>query len=226
MSENNIKPEKITKPIQLLAAWLAGLFSIDSCFLIGAANLEQGSFESIALVVAAIVNVPIFLAAVFLLQTKFRPELQEDSYYSTYLSQKTNQTVKVTKPEAQAIEFSHRISAIEKLIEEKTSSQEEQSGELFGLLVGVNDFLSDREKIKQLLAAHGASGISSFEGKDPPKGRVVAIAESLSNAKTHRIIQLAKEIGFTHYSRFDNWAEQTKEVVLFGSYGEPDYEII
>ena len=86
MSEQNIKPEKITKPIQLLGAWLAGLFSIDSCFLFAASNMAQGSFESYALTLAAIVNVPVFLLAVFLLQTKFRPELQEDSYYSTYLN--------------------------------------------------------------------------------------------------------------------------------------------
>lgn len=88
MSEQSIKPEKITKPIQLLGAWLASLFSINSCFPVAFANMEPASFESIALVVVAIINVPLFLAAVFFLQTKFRPELQEDSYYSSYLSQK------------------------------------------------------------------------------------------------------------------------------------------
>jgi len=63
MTEQKIKPEKITKPIQLLAAWLVGLFSIDSCFLFAAANLETGSWESRALVIAAMVNVPVFLLA-------------------------------------------------------------------------------------------------------------------------------------------------------------------
>lgn len=66
--EAGIKPEKITKPMQLLGAWLAGLFSVDSCFLFAASQMNQGSLESIALVFAAIINVPLFLAAVFLLK--------------------------------------------------------------------------------------------------------------------------------------------------------------
>ena len=91
---HSIKPERITTPIQLLGAWLVGLLSIDSCFLFAVANMDQGSWESVALTIAAIVNVPLFIGAVFLLQTKFRPELQEDSYYSSYLSQKTNEVIK------------------------------------------------------------------------------------------------------------------------------------
>ena len=46
MSENQIKPEKITKPIQLLGAWLVGLFSINSCYLVGAANFDVNSWQS------------------------------------------------------------------------------------------------------------------------------------------------------------------------------------
>ena len=41
-----------------------------------------------------------FLFALFLLQTKFRPELQEDQYYSQYLDKKTNTIVKVSREEA------------------------------------------------------------------------------------------------------------------------------
>lgn len=97
MSENQIKPEKITKPIQLLGAWLVGLFSINSCYLVGAANFDVNSWQSEALVLAAIINVPIFLGSVFLLQTKFRPELQEDSYYSSYLNKKLTSQLKHLK---------------------------------------------------------------------------------------------------------------------------------
>lgn len=36
MAEPEIKPEKITKPIQLLATWLAGLVLLVSILIIGA----------------------------------------------------------------------------------------------------------------------------------------------------------------------------------------------
>ena len=80
-----IEPHKVTKPIQLLAAWLLGLILIDGSFLSAAALLKQPQWMPAVLVIAAVVNVPLFLVSLFLLQTRFRPEMQEDSYYSKYL---------------------------------------------------------------------------------------------------------------------------------------------
>ena len=88
MSESQIIPHRITKPIQLLAAWLTGLAIIDASFLTAAANIQTPTWVPAALVIASIVNVPLFLLSLFLLQTKFRPEMQEDSYYSKYLQKK------------------------------------------------------------------------------------------------------------------------------------------
>ena len=91
MSTNNLRPEKVTKPIQLLAAWLLGLVLINSSFLLAASNLTQPDWGAGALIIATIVNVPLFLISLFLLQTKFRPEMQEDTYYSEYLQRKYNE---------------------------------------------------------------------------------------------------------------------------------------
>jgi hypothetical protein len=85
MAERHIAPEKVTKPIQLLAAWLVGLIVVNASFLLAAQQIGSPSWAAGALVVAAIANVPIFIAALFLLQTKFRPQMQEDSYYAQYL---------------------------------------------------------------------------------------------------------------------------------------------
>lgn len=74
---HRIVPEKITRPIQLLAAWLTGLAIVDGAFLLAAANIPSPGWAAGALVVASIANVPLFLLSVFLLQTKFRPEMQE-----------------------------------------------------------------------------------------------------------------------------------------------------
>src|SRR4030095_967007 len=96
-TEQKIVPEKVTKPIQLLAAWLIGLIVVNGIFLTAASVMKDDSWERSALVIASIVNVPLFLASMFLLQTRFRPELQEDLFYSQYLDKKSNKIVTVTK---------------------------------------------------------------------------------------------------------------------------------
>lgn len=87
MDTQNIVPEKITKPIQLLAAWLLGLILVNGSFLTAASQLLTPNWLPPFLVIAAVINVPIFLLSIFLLQTKYRPEMQEDTYYSKYLEQ-------------------------------------------------------------------------------------------------------------------------------------------
>ena len=90
MKQNQQIPvDKVTKPIQLLAAWLTGLILIDSAFLTAANTLSSPEWAKGLLIIAAVANVPAFLLAIFLLQTKFRPEMQEDAFYSKYLESKT-----------------------------------------------------------------------------------------------------------------------------------------
>lgn len=100
MSDQKIEPPKITKPIQLLAAWLAGLILINGSFLATATALTSHGWASAALVAASITNVPVFLVCVFLLQTKFRPEMQEDVFYSKYLELNTGKVVIANPTEA------------------------------------------------------------------------------------------------------------------------------
>ncbi|QXC37022.1 hypothetical protein V3429_02920 [Aeromonas jandaei] len=92
MSEQKIDPNQVTKPIQLLAAWLVGLILINSTFLGAAKVITTPAWASGLLVVAAVVNVPIFLILIFFLQTKFRAELQEDTFYSKHLEKVTGNT--------------------------------------------------------------------------------------------------------------------------------------
>ena len=87
MSNHSISPERVTKPIQLLAAWLVGLFVTNGSFLLAAQHIDRPAWGSAMLLIAAVVNVPLFIGALFLLQTRFRPQMQEDSYYSRYLDE-------------------------------------------------------------------------------------------------------------------------------------------
>ena len=226
MSEQAIKPERITKPMQLLGAWLAGLFSIDSCFLVAAANLTQGSFESYALTLAAIANVPIFLLAVFLLQTKFRPELQEDSYYSTYLSQKTNQRVTVSKSEAHFAELSGALASIRQAIEESKKEGGEVKANISDLLIGINTALPDFENIKSALSDQGVHNCTTFGNNSLPPYRVVALSPNLSRQQRNETLRFAKSIGFKNFSYFSSGDEDIFEDVLLGAYGEPEQEIL
>jgi hypothetical protein len=63
--------------------------------------MAAGSWERGALVISTIVNVPIFLLALFLLQTRFRAELQEDTFYAEYLSKKSAAVIRVDKDSSQ-----------------------------------------------------------------------------------------------------------------------------
>lgn len=104
MTEQRILPEKVTKPIQLLAAWLVGLILVDASFLLGAQQITRPEWASALLVISAVANVPVFIGALFLLQTKFRPQMQEDSYYSQYLEREKSFTVTQQDTAAEVIE--------------------------------------------------------------------------------------------------------------------------
>ena len=83
--ETGIVPHKIDKPLQVLAAWLIALILLDSAFLTAAANIEEPTWIRPLLIIAAILFVPLFLVFIFLMQTKFRPQLQADPYYEKWL---------------------------------------------------------------------------------------------------------------------------------------------
>jgi len=85
MKTSNIQPHSVTKPIQLLAAWLVGLVLIDSTFLAGASTIKIPEWAPGVLVIAAVINVPMFLALIFFLQTKYRIELQEDTFFFKHM---------------------------------------------------------------------------------------------------------------------------------------------
>ncbi|QSX30647.1 hypothetical protein JYB88_03010 [Shewanella cyperi] len=225
MDNHKITPERITKPIQLLGAWLVGLLSVDAAFLVAATQINSSSWQSGALVIAAIINVPIFIGALFLLQTKFRPELQEDSYYSTYLSSRTNRPITVSKRDALVIDLEKKIDSIEKLLLD-AHAREPSGSPLTDLAFGLNSHLSNKDQILSKLNAISVLGVTEFGTEsDPPGFMKVAISESLSKLQTKEVLKLAQELGFTHYGYIQHF-EEIWEDVLFGAYGKDDLRLI
>lgn len=132
MNDQRIHPEKITKPIQLLAAWLVGLILVNASFLVAAQQIAKPDWASGLLVIASVLNVPIFLLALFLLQTKFRPQLQEDAYYSQYLqNERKFSTVEVPNP-AEVVEqgVAHATEQIIKSLGPAAKGKEEPIAEI------------------------------------------------------------------------------------------------
>ena len=121
MSTQKIEPNKVTKPIQLVAAWLVGLILVNGAFLGTAMGIGEPTWLKGTLVIASVINVPVFLGAIFLLQTKFRPQLQEDEYYSQYLDKSTSEYVSVSKDENILSEISEIKSELITLSELKNS---------------------------------------------------------------------------------------------------------
>lgn len=225
MDSQKIAPEKITKPIQLLGAWLVGLLSVDSAFLVAATKMDPYSWQSGALTIAAIINVPVFIGALFLLQTKFRPELQEDSYYSTYLSNLTNKPIKVSKKDALMIDLEKKIDWIEKNLPDQDSENYSKSV-LSDLSIGLNVHLSNRDQVIEKLNSIGILGISEFGDEvDPPAISKIAVSESLSKQQLKEALKLGRELGFSHYGFIDHF-EEISEDILLGAYGKADLRLI
>jgi hypothetical protein len=98
VADSQLQPHKITKPIQLLVVWMIGLVSLVGTFLASARLLDSPSWIRPFLTISAVALVPIFMGLLFLLQTKFRKELQDDPYYSKWLETQ-RQDFKDFKPE-------------------------------------------------------------------------------------------------------------------------------
>lgn len=216
--------EKITKPIQLLGAWLVGLLSVDAAFLAAASHLGAETWQSGALVIAAILNVPIFIGALFVLQTKFRPELQEDSFYSTYLNSRTNQIEQVPRKDAVIEELEGTLKRLS--MREIQAAEPHMGGLLADLSFGVNVHLKNQAEIEDALHSAGVRVIREFgEGADVPKQPKVAVAAHLPRAVQNEVFALAAKLGIDHYGVIEPW-EEIDEDVLLGAYGDTTGRIV
>jgi hypothetical protein len=82
MADHKITPERIANPIQLLAAAFVFIIVIDGAFLALAGTITSPPWAAGVLTIAAVVNVPLVLGLVFLLQTRYRRQLLSDREYS------------------------------------------------------------------------------------------------------------------------------------------------
>ncbi|EHN67973.1 hypothetical protein [Aliivibrio fischeri] len=248
MSNQNINPEKVTKPIQLLAAWLSGLVVVNAAFLVSATSIGIEHWSSSALVIASIINVPMFLVAIFLLQTKFRPEMQEDSYYSKYLEAQISPETGQLETEVEKSKFKDSIHLKQQLEDlnkkvNQLSSHIESTPEVVEISqlatnvmesiegefipnIQLNDLLPNYSEIIDRLKAENITissefGSSNPEKIEPPKLFMISFGSNVNIPVLQKIIEICKPLGAAVLSYVDD--EYSTDNIYIGSYG---YEII
>lgn len=196
MRNQKIPADKITKPIQLLAAWLIGLILLVSTLLTAARVISYPEWASGTLVISAILIIPIFLFLIFQLQTKYRPEMQEDLYYSKYLNKNTltyeyiesdnvNRDVNTEEIIELTEKTKYEIDGVKKIIESEVSSQDEEKKKEIETLIDNSDkTLDDLKKIIR---------VSSIDLKI-----------NVNLPKYSEIQNVIQTLGFSKYEEFGN----------------------
>ncbi|MBA4239293.1 MAG: hypothetical protein C0448_01105 [Sphingobacteriaceae bacterium] len=207
MQENNIKPEKITKPIQLLAAWLIGLVLLESSLLTAAGTIDNPSWLPAFFGISAVTIIPLFLLMIFLLQTKFRPEMQEDSFYSKYLDRNTMTFEPIDKIENKEIEIS-------KLKEEilEISSETKANLENINQILKKETITNQSKEISQII---NDSDKKIEELKNLAKYTSIDLRINKNLKEYNKIVDAILKLGFPKYIEFGS-KPIDKFVVAFG----------
>ncbi|WP_017223502.1 hypothetical protein [Moritella dasanensis] len=225
MNNQKVDPQKVTKPIQLLAAWLVGLIVVNGSFLSSAVAIGNSAWESSVLIIAAVVNVPMFLGAIFLLQTRFRPELQEDVFYSQYLDKKSNQIVTVKNDDHHEINtLKSEVKKLEVLLKSATSREKNSWG---NWSIALNKLMPDYSEIIKSLRGKDIQLKSIFGDKENsvmPLNKIVAISDNLDSQSVITILKLISKFDMDGYVYFDPIHEVDQEDVYIGSYGYDEGE--
>jgi len=224
MAGQGISPKNVTKPIQLLAAWLVGLIVVNGA-LLGTAVKIDVSWERSALVLAAIFNVPLFLAAIFLLQTKFRPELQEDAFYSKYISRKSNSIVSLNKVDVLEERIVSLQKELQRTIDVRQVGFSNKPSELdwSDWRIAINDYLPF---FKNIRAAFKEANIpvalifGQVDKSGPLKNRIISISQEMDHRHVAALLNVLAKFAFDGI----NFWYPVKDVgetedVYIGSYG-------
>lgn len=231
MDNQRIEAHKVTKPIQLLAAWLVGLVLVNGSLLATSSTFDAPVWLKASLVIAAIFNVPLFLGAIFLLQTKFRPELQEDSYYSKYLDKSTSEYVTVSKEDeliSLVSDLRTEIIRIEKeSLHSTINKPDHDPGEdtwspWHPWEVALCDLLPDFEEIRQELKEKKIP-INKIFGKvntnNRLKANVLSFRQEMDIESIVKVLRMMSSFRFDGYCYSETPSSVNEEEIYLGGFG-------
>jgi hypothetical protein len=234
LDKPQIQPQYVTKPIQLLAAWLVGLICIDGIFLEVALRLQPRTWERGWLVLAAILNVPAFLTAMFTLQTRFRAELQDDPHYAQYLSKKTSESLTVRRvdvtPEAVALPAARAPEPLTGAAADAAVTADAPAAlDWSPWRIAINDHLPRFAEIRAALRLAGIPvaeifGNSHRAAAAPPDNWVVSLNRALPAAHKAALLRVLLPFGLDGFQLWRPVADADEsEDVYIGSYGVASY---
>jgi hypothetical protein len=199
--------------------------------LVTATQLSEPEWIRVTLVIASIINVPMFLFCLFLLQTKFRPEMQEDTYYSKYLESKTANTERIINPESFA-SLREDIGNLKNTISEKVSdviSQTEiKKAKWSSVTVSVNKALGNFSDIVKFLSAYNVPVHETFGGgASKPDVFSVALGSGFDVNQIKDIVNALSGIsdGWISYADNEGTEDEYYKKVLIGAYGSYEHGI-
>jgi hypothetical protein len=231
LDKPSIQPQNVTRPIQLLAAWLVGLVCIDGTFLEVALRLEPRAWERGWLVLAAILNVPAFLTAMFTLQTRFRAELQDDAHYAQYLSKKTSESLTVRRIDGSADAAPRAVdappaAALDAAVQARNVPT---TLDWSPWRIAINDHLPRFAEIRAALRAAGIPVAEIFGNaqratSEPPDNWVVSLNRALPAAHKAALLRVLRPFGLDGFQLWRPVADADEsEDVYIGSYGVATY---
>jgi hypothetical protein len=167
----------------------------------------------------------------FLLQTRFRPELQEDAFYSKYLETKTGNTERRVTAES-FVSVREDIARLEKVVAEKVlngvSEADLQKLKWSKVTVMLNKSLIEFERIAKELIQHGIPVHETFGGgAGRPENFVIAIGRGFDIEQIRKLVNVLSFIrdGWISYAHDDEAVDQYDNQVLIGAYGEYQHGI-
>lgn len=202
MSEQQIQPHNVTKPIQLLAAWLVGLILINGSFLGAAKVITMPYWASGLLVISSVINVPLFLILIFFLQTKFRAELQEDTYYSKHLDKITG---KVKDRTLESDVFLEQLKEIQRNSSDQFDLINKSLDDVSKSLSNINSSPAETDSIVQKVYL-AKSTINAMEQSRAKKVTRIAI-----NKRVPSYLNISKSILKSGYSIADVFGKNPPE---------------
>jgi hypothetical protein len=226
MLSQRIDPSKVIKPIQLLAAWLVGLIVIDGAFLAASTKISKPEWAAGLLVIAAVGNVPIFLTCLFLLQTKFRPQLQDDEHYARYLERYSVETAKAELVEVARAPVQHGVigERIKEVIESISEAGPASATVAFGRdhpVIRINDLLPSFDELRSTLEKAGIAITNTFgtnsEDGGIPSPFLVSAGNEVNVAIFQTVVRIAMRFGLEGVQYVP--MPHNKNNIYVGSYG-------
>jgi hypothetical protein len=136
--------------------------------------------------------VPLFLAALFLLQTKFRPEMQEDVYYAKHLERVYSSHTRQTE----LIEFKQDARIVTR---RKDRGQRIAIQRPADVAISINDLLPKYKELAAALASRGIVADSTFgsisDPPIPPRRFVIAVGPGVPVSVVKEVVGISSQFG-------------------------------